>query len=62
MCRRRDCGRKQGGNEPYWMGRNMGVKLRKWEKYMRVGGLARVNGLTHRLVEIDILCVSRLVV
>ena len=35
MERRKDhYGKKEGGDELYGVGRTVGVKLRKWEKYM----------------------------
>ena len=43
MCRCDDYGKKDGVDELYGVGHNVGVKLRKWEKYMPVGGMIQVK-------------------
>ena len=37
----------------------MGVELRKWEKYVRLGGMTRVKRFIHRLVETGVPCRSQ---
>ena len=55
MCRCDNCGKKDGGGELCGVGRNVGVELRKWEKYMPVGGMIQVKRFKLRNVIIIML-------
>ena len=53
--RKDDYGKKEGGDELYGVGCNVGVKLRKWEKYMPVGGMIQLKRFKLRNVIIIML-------